>query len=60
MYIVAYKENVHSPKLLEEAKVFRVKQQARAYAAELQEDPNKYKKQGDKGWIVVELETILD
>lgn len=60
MYIVAYKEYAHGPKVLDDSKIFRVKQQARGYAAELQEDPKKYKQSGDQGWIVVELEAILD
>lgn len=59
-FVVAYKEYAHGPKILDESKGFKDKQRARMYAAQLQEDPKAYKQSGDQGWIVVDLETILE
>lgn len=61
--IVAYKEYHSGPngiKILDKSKCFRNRQDAQEYAAQLMDDPEAYKQQGDPGWIVVDMETILD
>ena len=58
--IVVYRSSLSSPQLRDESKIFRVKAQAREYAAALMNDDHTYKAKSDPGWIVVDMETILD
>jgi len=58
--IVAYISSLSGPQLRDESKIFRVKQQARQYAASLMDNPNTYKSKSDPGWKVIDMETILD
>jgi hypothetical protein len=58
--IVVYRSSLSGPQIRDGSKIFRVKAQARQYAASLMDDPNTYKAKSDPGWIVMDLETILD
>jgi len=58
--IVVYRSSLSGPQIRDESKIFRVRQQARGYAASLMDDPNTYKAKSDPGWVVVDLEAVLD
>jgi hypothetical protein len=61
-FVVGYqgKGKDKEPSIRQESKCFRVKRDAREYAALLMETPEASKSKTDPGWVVIKLETILD